>query len=433
MSLVYLPGIAYWVSVLCLFGVAQATQDRLDSALTALASLFGFGLLDSNRQALLSYAPSLKGLLFLISLAFLLAPIARDMHRNLAQSTLREVVSTLVLSLAALVLLGLLVFHLGNINMGEGYALRSLDPFGQMADWYNRRLLMPATAHVLFFRGGWLYFAFGLLATACFLAVVQIWFRVHAPLPFWQFISLCTSSFVISQFQSPGYPDILTFTFLALVMSRGFSQESKTALLVLALATHEGSLFIGTVLAWRFLDRRHFASYMLLLFLYGLIWLAGSCFQIETLLSSHHVRGMSSIQWVIQNPKAELLGLFVSFKVVWVLPALSVYIGIKRRQWRNVVFVSLCGCVAVLMTFLGVDTSRMAGWAFPAVFISLQTIHSHLAPRQASRLLSSVFLANLLIPSFRVGLNSGIVVRGGGYSYLYDLIMSAKHLVEQSF
>jgi len=52
--------------------------------------------------------------------------------------------------------------------MGQEYAIRSLAPFNQISDWYHKRLLMPALAHTLFFRGEWLYYTFSLLITAFF-------------------------------------------------------------------------------------------------------------------------------------------------------------------------------------------------------------------------------------------------------------------------
>jgi len=284
---------------------------------------------------------------------------------------------------------------------------------------------MPALGHILFFRGDWLYFIFGLLTTVCFLAALQMWLARHSPLPFWQFLSLCTCSFVIYQFEFPGYPDILAFLFFLLVISDQFTQRSKVAALTLALVTHEASMFVGIVLAWRYLKRRYLVSYMLLLGFYGFVWLTAFGFSVDKLLSSHNLDGLSGIQWLFKNPRAEALGIFVAFKGVWLLIILAVLLDIWQRQWERGLFVSLVCSMGVGLTFLAVDTSRMVGWAFPGALVSLEAIRERLAPRTTSRVLSAVFCVNLVVPSFYVGLKVGGVVQRGIYSWVHQLMSAA--------
>jgi hypothetical protein len=159
-------------------------------------------------------------------------------------------------------------------------------------------------------------------------------------------------------------------------MSPGFSQRSKTSFLVLALITHEASLFIGSLLAWRFLNKKHFTFYLMALALYASVWLVGFRVSLESLLSSHNVDGMSGVEWVFQNPKAAALGIFMAFKILWILPLLAVIIDSRERQWGRVIFIGLGSTTGVLLAFLAADTSRMVGWAFPAILMSLETIRS---------------------------------------------------------
>jgi hypothetical protein len=82
-------------------------------------------------------------------------------------------------------------------------------------------------------------------------------------------------------------------------------------------------------------------------------------------------------------------------------------------------FIAGCVFAGVLITILGVDTSRHMAVAFPGVLVALETIREHMPRDPANRILSIVFSANMIIPSFYVGLNMGIVWRPGLYKTLY--------------
>ena len=418
------PGLLYWGSVVCLFLVTHGTQDRLAD----IARSAPVVIPPDVTMALLSYAPRVKGILFLLSLASLSAPIVRDGFRLVDATRGSGLVSTLGVSFGTVLVLLLLVFQPGNLFLGEEYAIRSVAPFSQDVSWVHQRLLMPATAHVLFFRGGWLYYAFGVLVVAVLLGLVYNWLRTHAPLPWWQFVSLCTCSFAIFQFQVPGYPDVLAFACFVVVMTDGFSQPSKLALLVLALLTHEGAAVMGLLLAYRYLDRRLFALFLGTLMLYGLIWMGSAHFDLGSLLSSNNVAGLSGFEWVIQHPTNEILGLFFGFKATWLLVAVAAVMSIHEREWEDASFLICSVCIGIFMTFLGVDTSRLVGFAFPMVLVAIPIIRRHLAPRSARRLLSGVLLLNLLIPSFYLGLNTELWVQRGLYGFLYSLVISAGRL-----
>ena len=425
-NLTVLKFLMYCASVLCLIIIVHATRERMDAILTALLNLTQFASHEVNKETIFRYIESIKGILFLASASVLLFPIIVDGRKIIMRVSRRQIISSFVFSLSVSLCLLCLVFYFGNKSMGVGYALRSIAPFMQETDWWYKRLLMPVFAHVLFFRGGWLYFIFSHIVTVFFLVILRSYLKNEGvTLPFWQFLSLCTSSFVIFQFQSPGYSDVLAFGLLVLVMSKGFTLTSKLSLLVFALLTHEASLFIGVVLAWRYLNKKYLLAYLLVLLTYGFVWLAGYGFQVENLLTSHSSAGMSSVQWVFQNLKQEFIGLFISFKALWLLPVVALYIDIKRKYWKNVLFLGLCLFIAVLMTFLGIDTSRMTGWAFPMILVSLQVIYTYFEPRVVSRFLSVVFLINILIPSFYIGLNSWISFRHGLYRYFYFFIVGS--------
>ena len=330
--------------------------------------------------------------------------------------------SALLLSVVVITILGVLVIPSGNVSMGDGYAARSLRPFEQSSDWYHKRLLMPAIAYFLFLRGDVPYLVFGFLITVVFVAMLRSWLETEAPVSFLGLLSLCTSSFVIYQLQAPGYPDILVFCFLLGVMFATLSQGSKLVLLVLALLTHEASLFIGLPLAWRYLDRRHRLSYIAVVGLYGLLWLAASRFRLAAILGSHDVEGLSGIEWVLQNPWLEIAGIFFAFKALWLLPVVAIGVSLKRGSSSDVVFIMLCIAAMLVLTTVGVDCSRMAGYAFPAILIALRAILSSPRSPWTGRALAGLFALNLLIPSCSVGLNVGVGTRPGLYGTFWRFI-----------
>lgn len=414
-------GFLFWFGTLGLILVVHATSCRLESVLAALAAACRFGLSEADREALPAAAAAVKAALFWMSFVLVAAPVARDARAALARAAPREVFETLAVSAAAGLILAGLVFQPGNVSMGTGYAARSLAPFRQEADWFHKRLLMPALAHALFFRGAWAYYAFGLLVTAAGLGALHAWLRARAPIPFWQFVSLCTGSFMIYPFQFPGYPDVLVILFLLLVMSPGFGPPAKLSLLTLALVAHEASLFAGLVLAWRFLDRAHFRAYLLALGIYGFAWLAGFGMRPGHLVRSHDVEWMSGIEWVILRPREFLLGLLAAFKALWAIPAIALLRPGGLRRGRDTAFLVLSLLAGVSAALLGVDTSRLAGFAFPAVLVSLQALHADPETRCPPRLLAAIFGINLAIPSVYVGLNTGPILRPGFYELVYRI------------
>jgi hypothetical protein len=402
---------------LILFLIVHVTADKLGgfSEMAAhLAPAFGFPV--ATNELILAYVASFKGILFLCAVAVLFFPIFKDTRRILDDLEVRDVFRPLAAALLAFILLHCLVFHFGNAYMGDIYANRSLNPFAQNTDWYNKRLLMPALAHILFFRDYWLYYVFFNLIFLLFLGLLYSWVKEKALLSFWQFLSLATCSFAIYQCQSPGYPDVLVFVFFMLVMHQGFSQDAKLSLLLLALVTHETSLFVGVVLAWRYLERDHRIAYLIGLGIYGVAWAAAYGFVMPALLTSHNYRGRSGLQWVALHPDAELLGIFMAFKAVWLLPIGAALLAACRRWYAEVWFILACVAAGLFMTLLGLDTSRLVGFGFPGVLVAICVIRQGLSEKVCNRFLSIVLLANLLIPSWCVGLNAWIVVHPGLYN-----------------
>jgi hypothetical protein len=408
-------GLLRWAAILCLFLIVHLTHNRISEGFAAAShrfpNVFGGGLGDS----LIAAAPTVKAILFVVSLIALTRGTVGEVYRLLRSTPVRGLVSTVLLSVMVTAILGALVIPSGPVSMGEGYADRSMHAFEQKSDWYHKRLLMPALAFLLFLRGEGPYLVFGFFITMVFIALLQSWLRLEARVSFLGLLSICTSSFVIYQFQAPGYPDILVFCFLLGVMFAKLSDKSKLVLLVLALLTPEASLFIGLPLAWRFLDRRRGIEYASVVGLYGFLWLAASRFRLGALMGSHNVEGKSGFEWMMQDPWLEAVGIFFAFKALWLLPIVAVFLGLKQRWSKDIVFIFFCLAAVFVLTTVGVDCTRMAGYGFPAILMALRLILCVPGTQWTNRALSGLFLVNLLIPSFSVGLNVGKTSRPGLY------------------
>jgi hypothetical protein len=416
--LVASEGVLFWGSIVGLFLLCHVTRD----VVARLVTQPGVGLW--------FYLPSLKGILFLSCVGVLAHPIVTDTRRIFAIARKSTIRNTLVVSGGVAVLLALLVFHLGNESMGTWYALKSLSPFEQDTGWYNKRLFMPAVAHILFFRGGWLYYMFSSFVFVLFLCVLYSWLKNYTGVKPWHFLSLATCSFVIFQYQFPGYPDVVVFTLFVLVMTPEFTQKSKLCFLLLALMTHESSFFVGPILAYRYLNRRHRLSYVVALMLYGVIWATAYDFSIQAMFQNHDALGMSAVEWLVHEPHALaawFLGVFIAFKAVWLVLVLATILALRCHSYRDAVFIAACTCAGLLITFLGVDTSRHMGVAFPGVLVALETIRHYMPRQAANRTLSIIFAANVVIPSFYVGLNTWIVLGPGLYKHLYFIFASIRH------
>ena len=368
------------------------------------------------------FAPLLKAVIFFVSVLVLSIPIAMDARLAWKKASWQDILIPLAVALGVMAVSLALTFQPEPLALGVDYSLRSASPFTQIADWQNTRLLMPALSYFLFLRGTSLFYVFFLALTFLFIALLYSWTCAHASLSLWEFLSLCTASFVVYQFQIPGYPDILVFIFFLLVMRSDFSPAAKLSALLLALVAFESSFIVGLVLAWKYLPRKEQSVYLLSIGVYGLAWLAVWNFDAGAILSSRNVEGLSGLQWVMRNPWLELFGVLAAFKALWavMLWAASSAFPSKRGEVRFIVAVIGAG---VLMTISAVDTSRLMGYAFPALLVSLALLTDPASNRTGRRILSALFAVNVLIPTVYVGLNSGMRLFRGIYGRMVRLLV----------
>jgi hypothetical protein len=371
----------FFACALVLILITHLTNDRISNFLSSQSQDAGKALKWSYFVSII--VPNLKGLFFFVAVAALFYPIARDICRIL-KSDWQKYIGFTGISLIISSLLLALGPQLGLRSMGESYGRMAQSPFSEPAGWLNTRLLMPAVSHIFFFREKWLYFIFSIVLINIFITMLQAWNEKNAHLSAWQILSVCTSSFVMLQFQFPGYPDILVFLFFILVMLDDICQEAKLSLLFLGLITHESSVFIGVILAWRFLDRKNGAIYLAILFLYTGIWILTAKGDISSILSSHNVNGISGLEWIHKHPWREMFGIFFSYKLLWLLVIVGVITSYLSVKYKDGIFIIAVFGMGVAMTFLGVDTSRLLGFAFPGLLVSLAVLQSSILTRLRS-------------------------------------------------
>jgi hypothetical protein len=355
--------------------ITHLTTDRLD----AIVSLWIPNISEvMNRKYLFNQVfPNLKGMFFLLTFVVLFLPVVRDIYVVWpVSSESHKQTRSIILAIIVFVILFILHPQFGLRDFGEDYSQIALNPFMQTVGWHNTRLLLPAIAYIFFFRGYWLYYVFFVILTIAFIYALHSWFARTGSLAAWEFLSICTSSFVYFQFQFPGYTDILIFIFFLFVIQDEVSQKSKLFMLVLSLFVHEASFFIGLILAWRFLDRKHGLLYVLVLAMYFLTWMAISSGGLQSIVVSHDVNNLSGIDWLIQSPIFELMGIFISYKILWLIVFWAVVQAYRSRMYRDIIYISGLFGMGLLMTILAVDTSRLFGFTFPMIFLSLKILEN---------------------------------------------------------
>lgn len=411
--------VLYWGSILLLFAIVHVTADKI---VIVLEAAINQGVISLDRaENIFGYMPTIKGVLFVGTLSVVMMPVLVDVKRIVSSMDAEKIFRALMVSLVVFIGLMLLVYFVGNDSMGTEYAKRTFNPFDQKADVYNKRLLMPALAHILFFRGYWPYYILSMLLTIIFIALLYLWCKENAPLKIWQLLSVCTSSFVIYSFQFPGYPDILLSILLLLAMSACFDQKARFSLLILALLTHESSVFIAPFLALRYLEKNTFRLYCAAIILYALVWLGSYGFNPHGILAGQKVGGKSGLEWVTSAFSSELAGIAISWKALWLLPVLALWHSVRQEKYNDGLFIVGAIAAGIMVTFIGVDTSRLVGIAFPGILLSLKVINDN-RKIISSHALSALFVINIIIPSFYVGLNTGIILRPGLYMRLFQLI-----------
>jgi hypothetical protein len=208
--------------------------------------------------------------------------------------------------------------------------------------------------------------------------------------------------------------------FILVAFSFKLGTEAKLSLFTLSLVSHEASLIVWFGLAWSLLDREGFFQLLVISATYLLLWsLADN--GILGILAGRQSGGISNLSWILLSPMNEVSGIIFSFKGLWGLVIGAISYLFSQRDYREALQLLLILLAGVLMTFLGVDTSRLFGLAFIAILIAWKVL-AQLEDLFWQRFLSMVLIINLLIPPVYVQLNFALGFPPGLYRTAANLL-----------
>lgn len=314
-----------------------------------------------------------------------------------------------------MMILSVLVSNILVKSMGAGYLQISVDPFNQMTNWYYRRLLVPALAYFTHLNGIFYHIFF------YFLVYVLIAYsvRVLSIKSTWQLVSIFSSGFVVYQFQFPGYVEVLVGVLFLIAFTQELSRYQRAILLSLALITHESAaIFMFAPLlflvdSWK--DRFFYASIVLL---YVFTVLMNFSFDINNLVSLQtSVGATSSFDYLKQNLDYGAYGIFFSYKVLWVFYFWYLFLNVSAKEKA---FVSCVVLLPLLQIFIAVDISRLVAFGFLGIFLAIKAVFES---SQKKQLINALLILNLVVPSYYVGTNTGVLEFNGLYK-VYSYIIN---------
>lgn len=406
------------ISVFFIFGIVHITNDKILKYIIILSLNNHYFIWIINKWGFVInfFINPAKEVLFIISLLVLCYPL-------IGEANIWALIEKQLLNknnLIVFCVIAILVTPLSLKSMGFTYGLLSNSPFNTNMGVYNRRILMPVFGHIVALYGIYYYYLFSLGLTFILLLLVRIWLnknRIY--LKNYQFASLLTSSFFIYQFQFPGYPDALVFICLLTSITFEISDNSKIILFILALLAHEASVVISIVLSFFILDKKKNAiTFYLIVILYTSLWFLSYGGNLGLILKTHDIAGLNGMEWVLKSPFLELLGIAFSYKLLWIYMIFAEISLLTHKKYKRFLMILFLLMAGVCLTLLGVDTSRLMGWSFIALLLSMETLYqtSTMFPESVNKY---IFGANLIIPSLYIGLNTGLVFTFGLYKLIY--------------
>lgn len=363
------------------------------------------------------YVAPLRTLLFFSALAILFSPLIRSAIAYCREHSVRifsrRNIITVLSSFAGI---SILVFPLTLGIMAEGYAQVSIDPLGVFdnSNQLYQRILMPALAYVLQFKGPLLYHIFSIGITILMMLFIMIFFNIRGiVISALELISIGTSSFLITQFQSPGYTEPLAYLLLLLLFVIPTDSLARMSIVVLSILAHEVSAVIITVIALFYFTKEEKVMTFSIFGMYAFFWLLSFGFDLRQMIQVRNVGEESALTWLLRYPMWEVLGIFIAFKVLWIIIGVALY---KMSYDRTVILWMIAA--AIFLTVGGVDTSRLMGYMFIAFLLSYYSIrkYSLISPG----MVKFILIINIVIPSYYFGTNVGSVQFNGLYQLLYN-------------
>ena len=155
--------------------------------------------------------------------------------------------------------------------------------------------------------------------------------------------------------------------------------------------------------------------------MYGVALLANFSFDISAPFSVQTtVSGMPAQQYFLRWPLHALIGAAFSFKLLWLLVPTGLYFLFKRER-RLACFVIAGFFLALASVYVGIDYTRLVAFATVPMALCFLEFRKNIP----ARTVNAVMTANILVPSFFVAGNSGIVMFRGLYRLAYGWLIGA--------
>lgn len=448
-----LPPYLFWGAVVILFIVTNIARNRAIIALNAILRRLPNSWIASNggtEQDFTNLASNIfaqgilpfKAFFYFLGVLVIAYPVILCIYQ--ARKVLLDRQFKKRAQLAGLIFLGVSLLIVpfrqpwGTGSMGIAYAFNSWSPFDLDAGWYYRRLLMTAIANFIQLKGPILYYIFSLFCTyvLIYMSLLFIDQKVLEPTPneegeqrqytltlqqrlIW-YLSIATSSYIIHQFQFPGYTEQFFFILLLLPACIPMTRQGRLGVLTLALATHEASMFVFIPMVLFCFPWREIVTALSVIPVYIFFWMAGNGFMLtRTVGGQLTVQEKSGLQYLLENFGMALTGLFFTYKLLWIVLAYVAWL--LWRKGESLLAVAMLSFVlfpAILMLPMTVDTSRMLGFGFFGLLIAFSIIIREYQAWNIPKWIGAIVIANLILPSYYVGLNTGFQ----SYTGLYKLL-----------
>jgi hypothetical protein len=247
------------------------------------------------------------------------------------------------------------------------------------------------------------------------------------------YLSAMTSSFLLTDFQWPGYSDQLPFSLVLLMATIPMTSQARLATLALCLLNHDGIvLALIPVILCCFPKAERVMALLSVGLFYGIV-LAGYGFSIDTGLQGQNTVTTGGSVWeaVLQDPEFFLASLFFTYKLLWIAPVLALAMTWNQKDKATLSAIVGITFFPLLLTLLAWDTTRVAGFGWLGLLITLGVLMREW--RRQSKVYHYALLAlasvNLIIPSYNVVLFSKESFSKYPYPGFYMLIDSTSRLL----
>jgi hypothetical protein len=467
-----LPKKLFWIAVFTAFVIASASTVKISAAVSKVLELVPDALYKNlfpisadiqraSQQITEHVLVPLKELLFLVSFLTIAYPIIRCASKS--RDFWRRLVSkqTVLPALTLFLLLSLFVFPYsyprglhshpsGLAGMGQWFGQMSVAPFQENNEMLYKRLLKPAIAHFIHLDGYVRYYFFSLICTYILILLTVVFSEtrllsttsgedhLQSPNPkvkWLIYLSIMTSSFILTDFQWPGYSDHLSFILVLFMATIPMTSQARLATIALCLLNHDGiALALVPVILCCFPKKERVTALIGVGLFYGIV-AAGYGFSVDRALQGQQTVSDSGSgpvwETALRDPGFFLASLFFTYKLLWIAPALAAVVLWNQKDKATLAAIVGITFFPVLLTLIAWDTTRVAGFGWLGLLIAfgvLMRVWSR-QPKIYHYALLALTSANLLIPSYNVVLGFKDSFSKYPYPGLYMLIDSGARLL----